>query len=300
MDKKKCLTKELIYLKSKNSNLQTIKTLNVWGCDLEDVSILQTMPNLEVISLSVNKIKTLKYFENLPNLKELYLRKNLISDISEIRYLGTCPSLKKVWLKENPISALRGYRYYVIKFIPDIENIDEIMVGNEERQMARNFQGEVEVSNPNDDGLRFSHDYEKENNNVIYEGNRRKQKYNNNNKYNNNYEYDQYDKYYNKNKYDKYNKYMLNENKRDPFSYNNNPYIQQQQYEMAHNKYNRNSSNDDRYEIKPGQNFGQFLKNYQNNNINTSLHAIRILLQDLDKSELLYVLGEIDKKINKF
>jgi hypothetical protein len=62
------------------------------------------------------------------------------------------------------------------------------MVGNEERQMARNFQGEVEVSNPNDDGLRFSHDYEKENNNVIYEGNRRKQKYNNNNnKYNNNY-----------------------------------------------------------------------------------------------------------------
>jgi hypothetical protein len=296
MDKRKSLTKELIYLKSKNSNLSTIKTLNVWGCDLEDVSILQTMPNLEVISLSVNKIKTLKFFENLPNLKELYLRKNLISDISEIRYLGTCPNLKKVWLKENPISALRGYRFYVIKFIPDIENIDEIMVSNEERQMARNFQGEVEATGPNDDGLRFSHDYEKENN-VIFAGNRRKQKYNN--KYNN-YDYEQYDKYNNKNKYDKYNKYISNENKRDPFNYNNNPYLYHQ-YDIQNNKYNnRNSSNDDRYEIKPGQNFGQFLKNYQNNNINTSLHAIKLLLQDLNKNELLYVLDEIDKKINKF
>ena len=264
MDKRKSLTKELIYLKSKNSNLSTIKTL--------------------------------KFFENLPNLKELYLRKNLISDISEIRYLGTCPNLKKVWLKENPISALRGYRFYVIKFIPDIENIDEIMVSNEERQMARNFQGEVEATGPNDDGLRFSHDYEKENN-VIFAGNRRKQKYNN--KYNN-YDYEQYDKYNNKNKYDKYNKYISNENKRDPFNYNNNPYLYHQ-YDIQNNKYNnRNSSKDDRYEIKPGHNFGQFLKNYQNNNINTSLHAIKLLLQDLNKNELLYVLDEIDKKINKF
>ena len=56
------------------------------------------MPNIEICSLSLNKISTLKDFAPLKKLSELYLRKNLISELSEAKYLTYCPSLKVLWL----------------------------------------------------------------------------------------------------------------------------------------------------------------------------------------------------------
>ena len=89
MDKKagKPLTEELVISKSKCDNLISVKNLNLWGNDIEDMKLLQRMPNVEVLSLSVNKISTLKDFAYCSKLIELYLRKNCISDIREIRYL---------------------------------------------------------------------------------------------------------------------------------------------------------------------------------------------------------------------
>ena len=42
------------------------------------------MPAVEIISLSVNNISTLADFACCSNLKELYLRKNAISDLNEV------------------------------------------------------------------------------------------------------------------------------------------------------------------------------------------------------------------------
>ena len=75
----KPLTIELITIKAKTSQIERIKKLNVWGNDIDDVALIAKMPLLEVVSLSVNKIRYLKPFNNLQNLKELYLRQNLIS-----------------------------------------------------------------------------------------------------------------------------------------------------------------------------------------------------------------------------
>jgi len=72
------------------------------------------MPNLEVVSLSVNRISTLKYFAGLVHIEvatltiqEIYLRKNNIADINEIRYLTRLPRLKVLWLHDNPCAAVR-------------------------------------------------------------------------------------------------------------------------------------------------------------------------------------------------
>ena len=140
MEKTIKLTKNIIYLKTKNSNLSVIKSLNIPNSNLSDLSILKTMPNLQIISFPSNKIKTLKYFENLSNLKELNLNNNLINDINEINYLKNCPKLNKISLKENPINSLRGYRYYIINFIPNIKNIDGIIISKEEKEMAMSFK----------------------------------------------------------------------------------------------------------------------------------------------------------------
>jgi len=60
--KGKSLTLELVFNKTKSDNLNNIKNLNLWGNELEDLQLIEKMPNLEVISLSVNKINSLKDF----------------------------------------------------------------------------------------------------------------------------------------------------------------------------------------------------------------------------------------------
>ena len=40
--------------------LSDVKALNCWGQDLADVTVLTQMPNVQVLSLSVNKIRSLR------------------------------------------------------------------------------------------------------------------------------------------------------------------------------------------------------------------------------------------------
>lgn len=106
----KTLTPELIMMKCKTDKISNIKNLNLWGNDLEDISIIKDMPNIEICSLSLNKIYSLKDFSSSKKLSELYLRKNLISDLLEVKYLTMCPNLKVLWLWDNPIAEHPLYR----------------------------------------------------------------------------------------------------------------------------------------------------------------------------------------------
>lgn len=57
------LTEHLILSRSRQSALENVKHINLWGNDLTDISVFQRMPNVEVVALSVNKISSLKDFE---------------------------------------------------------------------------------------------------------------------------------------------------------------------------------------------------------------------------------------------
>jgi hypothetical protein len=132
----KKLTPEYVTMRTKVDRLEKLKNLNLWGCDLEDVSVIKQMPNLEVVSLSVNRIKTLKDFGILRQLKELYLRKNFIADIAEIKFLEKCPNLKVLWLSENPIADTKNYRQIVIRSLPNLTKLDDNVITADERSRA--------------------------------------------------------------------------------------------------------------------------------------------------------------------
>ena len=145
----KKLTRELIAQKAKSDRIQNIKNLNLWGSNLDDISIISEMPSLEIVSLSVNKIRTLKPFANCPNLRELYLRNNLIADLKEIMYLADCENLKILWLSENPICDIKNYRAKVISILPQIAKLDDVMVTDAEKEgeIDTNIQQEEEEDN---------------------------------------------------------------------------------------------------------------------------------------------------------
>ena len=120
------LIKELIMSRLGSDKLDSIKTLNLWGNNIDDISLLSEMPSLEILSLSTNHIQDLRPLKNLKNLKELYLQDNNISDINQIEFLKNCKQLEILNLSENPITKFQNYRQKVLNILPFLKRLDDI------------------------------------------------------------------------------------------------------------------------------------------------------------------------------
>ncbi len=142
------LTTELIRARTKTDNLQYVKKFTLCGHDLDDLRILRQMGSLEVLSLSVNKINSLREFINCVRLQELYVRKNLIANLSEVLYLAELPDLKVLWLSENPCADHKYYREFVISALPNLESLDKIVITPEERAVASRVDFSTELQPP--------------------------------------------------------------------------------------------------------------------------------------------------------
>ena len=118
------LLKDDILSKCKVKSLDEVKNINLWGCDLNNISILSECKNLEILSLSLNEISNISPLKKCINLRELYLRKNNISSLSQIDNLINLIHLRILWLDENPISNLENYKEYVLKTLPQIIKFD--------------------------------------------------------------------------------------------------------------------------------------------------------------------------------
>ncbi|XP_028173615.1 cilia- and flagella-associated protein 410 isoform X2 [Ostrinia furnacalis] len=144
------LTEEMVIARSKQSDLSAIKKLNCWGAELGDVSLLRRMPNVEVLALSINKIRTLGDFAGCRRLRELYVRKNEIRDLGEIRHLRRLPALTSLWLDENPCTTHPEYRMTVLRNLPNLEKLDNVPVHPEEVQEA--MRRGVHIPDSDDEG----------------------------------------------------------------------------------------------------------------------------------------------------
>jgi hypothetical protein len=130
------LGEHLALHKTRSETLTGIKNLNLWGNDLDDVSLVSRMPNLEVCSLSVNAIGTLRFFRGAPGLRELYLRKNSIKSLWELKYLQGLRGLEVLWLSENPVADQPLYRQTVLQALPQLLKLDNREIDDEERRSA--------------------------------------------------------------------------------------------------------------------------------------------------------------------
>jgi hypothetical protein len=137
------LTRELVVARTKIDNLSAVRNLNAWGNDIEDVQILNQLPNVEVISLSVNRISSLKDFARCHKLQELYLRKNNVGNLNELRHIANLPTLRVLWLNENPCAGAKNYRENVIKMLPCLMKLDDQPITNDERRLANQIELEA-------------------------------------------------------------------------------------------------------------------------------------------------------------
>ncbi|QDZ19205.1 cilia- and flagella-associated protein [Chloropicon primus] len=130
------LTEELVLQRTKAKSLEEVRSLNMWGQDISDVDILLRMPNVEVLSLSVNGISSLSSFRKCVKLRELYLRKNDVKNLADIQYLASINCLKILWLSDNPCAETLHYRATVVQYLPNLEKLDNVDVTDRERLEA--------------------------------------------------------------------------------------------------------------------------------------------------------------------
>ena len=159
------LTKEYILSKyQKFSDISEIKKLNIWGEDIQDISILSKMPNLEILSLSSNQISSLTPLSACLNLREIYLRNNNINSFEELYHLRHLFNLKVLWLEGNPICEDIFYREKVLNLLPQViyldnknrllkrenKNINKKRMQSEEQRKRKNdFDYNVNISKSN-------------------------------------------------------------------------------------------------------------------------------------------------------
>ncbi|XP_077391719.1 cilia and flagella associated protein 410 [Festucalex cinctus] len=142
------LTRKQVLTEAKAPDLQSVRKLNCWGCKLSDVSILSQMPNIEVLTLSVNSISSLAPLAGCLSLCELYLRRNMIASLSELCYLRPMTRLRVLWLADNPCCGENSsqYRLTVLRCLPGLQKLDNQAVTEDEIALAR-LKGE-EISAP--------------------------------------------------------------------------------------------------------------------------------------------------------
>jgi hypothetical protein len=122
------LQEHMIFQKTRTRNLTEVAALNMWVCDLESASIIGQLPNVETLSLPLNRISTLAPFGSCKNLQGLLLRDNQIALIDEIDHLRDLPHLTTLSLINNPVAELPNYREQVIVKLPQLCNLDDVAI----------------------------------------------------------------------------------------------------------------------------------------------------------------------------
>ena len=108
-----------------DKNIESIKSLNLYGLNLTGISLLNKFPLLEILSLSNNQIKDLSVLKTLKNLKELYLSNNQINEFNQLENLKNNKNLEKLILKGNPVCNSEKYLEKVINILPNLAILDE-------------------------------------------------------------------------------------------------------------------------------------------------------------------------------
>lgn len=138
MSEGKALTEAVLLQATQHATIADVTKVNLFGQKLSDVSILARCPKLRVVSLSVNALQSVAVFAKCARLQELYLRKNKLANILEIAQLKACPELKILWLRDNPLAEEPLYRQFVIRMLPNLQQLDNTTVTAAERLEAIN------------------------------------------------------------------------------------------------------------------------------------------------------------------
>ncbi|KAH7278696.1 hypothetical protein KP509_38G052800 [Ceratopteris richardii] len=111
---------------------------------IEKIEGLESLKNLDDLSLYCNQIKHIEGLDTLQSLTSLSLGKNLLQNLEEVLYLRRLKNLRLLTLDGNPLCKDPDYRVYVIGHLRDLRFLDHRVVDDESLTAAREqYQDEM-------------------------------------------------------------------------------------------------------------------------------------------------------------
>lgn len=155
------LTEEIILAKSGKKKCSDVVKVNAFAMGVERITSLKSFHNLEVVSLSLNKISSLEVFSDCHALKELHLRKNNVADLSELKHLSQLPHLHTLLLSDNPCTKVEGYRSTTISMLKSLRKLDALQVTDQEKlarveEVKEPVENEADMKTSSDDNENFA------------------------------------------------------------------------------------------------------------------------------------------------
>jgi|TARA_B110000208_G_scaffold147480_2_gene177950 Leucine-rich repeat (LRR) protein len=114
----------------------TLRNLRVlWLCrsSVRDLEGASALPQLEELYLSFNDVSDLTPLALHEHLRLLDLDSNQIDDVAQIEQLGTCERLTSLNLESNPVSSVPRFRRLVCHLVPTLEQLDDMPIVQEDR-----------------------------------------------------------------------------------------------------------------------------------------------------------------------
>jgi len=120
-------------------------TLDLSDNEIQKLENFPLLRRLRTVFLHNNHISTVasKLGESLPKLETLLLTNNKIENLPDLEPLGELRSLKLLSLVNNPVTKIKNYRLYVIHLLPQLRLLDYAKIkASEKRQARAMFRGD--------------------------------------------------------------------------------------------------------------------------------------------------------------
>lgn len=120
------------------ATLDQFDTMDFTNNEIRVVGGFPIFQRLKTVLLSNNRLVRIDndLGATVPNLEELQLANNMISQLGDLQPLAKCKKLTRLSLLSNPVSRLPNYRQYVIFLIPHLKTLDFQKVKDAERKEA--------------------------------------------------------------------------------------------------------------------------------------------------------------------
>ncbi|XP_063283294.1 leucine-rich repeat and IQ domain-containing protein 3 [Pelobates fuscus] len=114
---------------------RSLRICNLSNNFITNINSLRACSHLIKLDLSGNQIQKLPdraFWNELKELKLMYLHDNQIGDVSNIESLSSCPNLTALTLYDTPLSLRKSYRHIVVNSIWSLKALDNYVVSDEE------------------------------------------------------------------------------------------------------------------------------------------------------------------------
>eukprot|EP00070_Physeter_catodon_P048837 XP_028355731.1 dynein regulatory complex subunit 3 isoform X2 [Physeter catodon] len=104
--------------------------------NIEAIEGLDTLVNLEDLSLFNNRVSKIDSLDALVKLQVLSLGNNQIGNVMNIIYLRRFKDLRTLSLSGNPVAEAEGYRTFICAYLPDLVYLDFRRIDDHVKELA--------------------------------------------------------------------------------------------------------------------------------------------------------------------